>query len=88
MGKTLNKVAYGFSLKRPLDLYSTVSQPDIYVACTKAIDVISFALTNQKNHYDRTHQSLFIKVRDWAMLKLHKSYSIPSSVSITKKLTQ
>lgn len=29
-----------------------------------------------------------MKVGDWAILKLHKGYSILSSVSITKKLTQ
>ena len=29
-----------------------------------------------------------MKVGDWAMLKLHKGYSIPSSVGVTKKLTQ
>ncbi len=29
-----------------------------------------------------------MKVGDWAILKLHKDYSIPFSVKITKKLTQ
>lgn len=29
-----------------------------------------------------------MKVGDWAMLRLHKSYSIPSLVRVTKKLTQ
>ena len=29
-----------------------------------------------------------MKVGDWAMLKLHKGYSIPSSAGVTKKLTQ
>lgn len=51
MGKTPNGVAYGFSPRRPLDLCSTVTQLDAYVARTKATNAISFALTNQKEHY-------------------------------------
>lgn len=29
-----------------------------------------------------------MRVRDWAMVKLHKGYSIPSSAGVTHKLTQ
>lgn len=29
-----------------------------------------------------------MKVGEWAMLRLHKGYSLPSTVGITKKLTQ
>lgn len=29
-----------------------------------------------------------MKVEDWAMLKLHKDYLIPSSMGVTKKLIQ
>lgn len=29
-----------------------------------------------------------MKVEDWAMLRLYKSYSIPSSFGVTKELTQ
>ena len=87
IGKTPNEVAYGFSLRRSLDLCATVTQPDTYVACTEAANAISFAFANHKKHYDRSHQSLFMKVGNWAMLKLHKGYSIPFSVSVTKKLT-
>ncbi len=86
-GKTPNEVAYGFSPRRPLDLCSAATLPDTYVARATAADAISFALTNHKEHYDRSHQPLFMKVGDWAMLKLHKGYSIPSSVGVTKKLT-
>ena len=88
IGKTLNKVAYGFSPRRFLDLYLIVPQPDTYVACIEAIDAIFFALTNQKKYYNRNYQLLFMKVGDWAMLKLYKDYSIPSSIGITKKLIQ
>lgn len=29
-----------------------------------------------------------MKVEEWTMLKLHKGYLIPSSIKVTKKLTQ
>ena len=87
-GKTSNKIAYGFSSCRLLDLLSDLLLPNIFQTCTDTVDAISFALANQKAHYDRKHQTLFIKVGDWAMLKLYKGYSIPSSAGVTKKLTQ
>ncbi len=86
--KTPSKIAYRFSPRRPLDLCSAVTSPDTYVARTEASDMIFFVLANQKEHYNRSHQPLFMKVGDWAMLKIYKSYSISSSVGITKKLTQ
>ena len=86
--KTPNEIAYGFSPRRPLDLCATVTRLDTYVAHAEAADAISFALANHKKYYNRSHQPLFMKVGDWAMLKLHKGYSILSSVGVTKKLTQ
>ena len=86
-GKTLNEVAYVFSPRRPLDLCLALTLPNTYVACAKASDVISFALANQKEHYDGRQQPLFMRVGDWAMLRLHKGYSISSSIGVTKKLT-
>lgn len=86
--KISNEIAYGFSPRRPLDLVSAVTIPDIGVARTNMVDAILFALLNQKEHYDRNYQLLFMKVGDWAMLKLHKGYLIPFSVGVTKKLTQ
>ena len=88
MGKILNEIAYGFSLCRLLDLLSDPLLPNTFQACTDATNAISFALANQKAHYNRKHQPLFMKVGDWAMLRLYKGYSIPSSVGVTKKLTQ
>ena len=86
--KTPNKIAYGFSLRRPLDLLSDPLLPNTFQVRTNATDAISFGLANQKAHYDRKHQPLFMKVRDYTMLRLHKGYSISSSAGVTKKLTQ
>lgn len=62
--KTPNKVAYGFLPKRPLDLCSATTLPNAYVACIAAADAILFALINEKKHYDRNHQPLFMKIGD------------------------
>ena len=63
-GKTPNEIAYRFSPRRLLDLCSTTALPYTHVARTAAADAISFALANQKVHYDRSHQPLFMKVGD------------------------
>ena len=62
--KTPNKIAYGFSLRRSLDLYLAIASPNIYIAHTKASDTIFFAPANQKEHYDMIHSPLFMKVRE------------------------
>lgn len=62
--------------------------PKIYVARIEAADAISFALTNYKEHYDKDHQLLFMKVGDWVMIKLYKGYIIPLSIGVMKKLTE
>lgn len=87
-GKTRNEVAYGFSSRRPLDLLSPPGLPAAFQARADVVNAISFILTNQKAHYNRKHQPLFLQVGDWAMLKLHKGYSIPFSLGVIKKLTQ
>lgn len=87
IGKILNEIAYGFFPHRPLDLLSDLIFPNTFQVRLDTTNTISFALTNQKAYYNQKHQPLFIKVCDWAMLKLHKGYSILSSASITKKLT-
>ncbi len=86
IGKTPNEIAYGFSSRKPLDLISALDVPKTCIACTNAADVISFAVFNQKNHYNRNYQPLFMKFGDWAMLRLHKGYSISFSAKVTKKL--
>ena len=86
--KTPNEVAYDFSPRRPLDLLTALPTPDALAAHTDAAKAVSFALLNQKVTYDWKHQPRFIKVREWAMLQLHKGYSIPATVGVTKKLTQ
>lgn len=55
MGKTPNKIAYGFSPRRSLDLISLSSLLNTYVARTDVADAISFAFANKKAYYNRKH---------------------------------
>lgn len=87
-GKTPNKIIYRFSSRRLLDLCSTITLPNTYVACIRVTNTISFILANHKEYYNRSHHPLFMKIGDWAMLKLHKSYSILFFVGVTNKQTQ
>lgn len=81
-------MAYSFSPRRPLDLLSALPLPQPLATRAEASNAISFAMSNQKTTYDRKHQPLFMKVREWAMLRLHKGYNITATAGVTKKLTQ
>lgn len=72
-GKIPNKIAYDFLLRRSLNLSSAMAMFNTCVIPTDATDTISFALLNQKKYYNRKDQPLFMKVGNWAMLRLHKS---------------
>lgn len=84
-GKTPNEVVCGFSINQPTDLLAAT--PDISTtARIDVIDAISMAQMSMKHHYDRRHQALFLSVGDFALLRLHRGYSIPSAKS--RKLSQ
>ncbi len=53
--KTLNEIAYGFILRRPLDLFSALPSPAIATTRIEAVDAICFTIANQKTHSDRKH---------------------------------
>ena len=87
-GKTPNELAYGFSPRYPLDFLAALPTSDALSARADVTEAISFALLNQKLVYNYCHQPLFMKVDEWALLRLHKGYSIPATARVTKKLTQ
>ncbi len=88
IGKTPNEITYGFTPPRPLDLLLALPFPAIATTRMEAADAISFAMSNQKIYYDRKHQPLFMMKGEWDILRLHKLYSIPGTLGMTKKLTQ
>lgn len=75
-------MAYCFFPRRPLDLLAAFPTPDALAACTDAAKAVFFALLNQKVTYDRKHQPLFMKVGEWAMLRVYKGYSIPATAGV------
>lgn len=87
-GKTPNELVYDFSPSRLLDLLAALLTPDALAARADVTKAISFAFLNQKVTYVCRHQPLFMKVGKWALLRLHKGYSIPATAGVTKKLTQ
>ena len=83
-----NEVIYGFTPNRPLDLIAKDKRIDHVTGRISVKEAIDSAQMSDKFHYDRKHQPMFLKVGDWALLRLHKGYKIPSTAGVTKKLTQ
>ena len=89
-GQTPNELAYGFTPNTALDLLVPAPGKALgfLVARDAAKVTIDFANINSKHHYDRHHQPMFLKIGDYAFLRLHKGYNIPANLGITKKLSQ
>lgn len=61
------------------------------IACRTRMIVtnfIAFAQMIVKIHYDNKHHSLFLKVDDYALLRLHRDYNISFTKRIDLKLSQ
>lgn len=86
--KTPNEVVLGFTPNQSLDLLAGSIRLDHKVAQVETKNAISFAQVNFKYHYDWLHQPMNLKVNNFTLLRLHKGYLIPSTLGITKKLTQ
>lgn len=86
--KIFNKIIYSFSPRKLFDLLSNPLFPSIFQARTDIVEAMFFVLVNQKAYYNQKYQLFFMKVKDWAILKLHKGYSIPFFAGVIKKLIQ
>ena len=86
--RTPNEIALGFTPNRPLDLLLASTPIDHDIARIEAQDALAYAQMNQKYHYDRSHTPMFLKVGDYALIRLHKGYKIPSTAKVTHKLGQ
>lgn len=90
-GKTPNEVVYGFTPVRSADLVMPAisdKQLSPILVRREAADAIAFAQINNKVSYDRKHLNVSLKAGDWALIKLHKGYNIPSSELLGRKLSQ
>ena len=88
-GSFSNEIVYGFISIQVIDLikFIDVSISELTLKKRRFIirqdvsDVIVFDQMNAKFHYDRKHEFMFMKQEDVALIKLHKSYNIFSTIS-------
>ena len=52
------------------------------------VNFIVFAQMNAKYYYDRKHQFMFMKIDDYAYIRLHHDYDISFTTILNKKLNQ
>ena len=88
-----NEIAYDFTSIQIMNLRkSFAASVDIsfknrrLITRQKVSDAIAFDQMNVKFHYDRKHESLFMKIDEQALIRLHKSYNI--SFFINRKYDQ
>ena len=80
-------------LKESFATDSRKSFAEIFFSATarvrfEVIDVIAFAQMINKYYYDRKHQFLFMKIDDYALIRLHHDYNISTTEVLDKKLSQ
>ena len=91
--KFFNEIVYDFTSMQILNLSFLQSMTNDLslkkrrlIIKHEIIDVIVFEQMNAKFHYDRKHQSFYMKSSDYAFIQLHKKYNILSIIS--KKIDQ
>jgi len=84
-GSTPNEVVYGFTPNFIID-YTADPDIDLPAARVDAADALDFAAMNMKYYYDRRHTAMFLAPGDYALLRLHKGYDLPSELN--SKLSQ
>ena len=80
-GFSPNEVLYGRKVDEPIDHLTPAHQPIEEPTAPTRIspqDAIDFANINAKRHYDRRHTAMFMKVGDYANLRLHRGYILPA----------
>ena len=84
-----NEIVYDFTSVQAIDLTKSIDVSIFELTLKKrrlitrqnASDVIIFDQMNVKFHYDRKHESMFMKQEDVALIKLHKNYNISSAIN-------
>ena len=89
--KSFNEISYNFTSIQFLNLFlqkifDLSLKNNRLIIRLKTFDVIVFEQMNVKFHYDKKHQSLFIKSKNYVLIRLHKNYNI--LFVINKKIDQ
>ena len=80
--KSPNEAAYGFTPVQSLSLLKPFG-------LRKASDDVDISLRMiAKKRYDRKHQPFYMKPGDYALIRLHRGYDIPSTAVLGPKLSQ
>jgi hypothetical protein len=92
LDKTLNEIVYEFISIQSIDFthIKNTSKLEKFFTFTRkqVVDVVAWTQMTMKFNYDRKHQSLNMKVDEYALLRLHKDYFISSFKILEKKLSQ
>ena len=85
--KSSNEICYEFTLLRNSDLIKI--DIEIFAQMTKMqiSDAIALAQNLFKHIYDKNHKLLQMKMKDWALFRLHKDYDVVSTVVLKLKLS-
>jgi hypothetical protein len=86
--KISNELLYDVISNLSLNISSTTNRniENHHILRKNAENVINWAQMINKTHYDRRHSSLFLKVEEWTMLRLHYEYFMSKFENMTKKI--
>ena len=71
-----------------MNILTTVSLIDTQRVRISIKNAIFYAQMQNKFHYDWKHQFMFLRIKNWVLLRLHKKYSIFFIANIITKLAQ
>jgi hypothetical protein len=84
--KTSNELLYELTFNLSLNISFTNETFNHDRLRKETQNAINWTQMINKIHYDRRHSSLFLKINEWAMLRLHHEYFISDSKNMIKKI--
>jgi hypothetical protein len=84
IGLAPNEVYYSFTPNFAIDLNNTALEIDQPKARIQATNTIDYTNISMKHYYNRKHTPMFLKVGEYALIRLYKGYHILSTTN--KKL--
>ena len=86
-GKSPNKVVYSFKFYSIVDLVSPLKVLGLAIYTRiEVYNAVAFANIFIKTFYDRKYHSIYLRVGDYAYIKLYKGYEILITRMLSRKL--
>ena len=80
------------NLKKLIELTKKSFANTLFFVVTRVkieiVDFITLTQMNVKQHHDRKYQSLYIKLNDYILIRLHREYNISSTIVLKVKYNQ